>query len=102
MKKIVVIGGGIVGASFAYHASQYDLKKITILTEALPCDQRQATSNTWGWVNGYTNNDRRYADFRLANLDYWPTFIQQRKKRKKKEKGEGRGDGEGTGRQHTR
>ena len=77
MKKIVVIGGGIVGASFAYHASQYDLKKITLLTEALPGDQRQATSNTWGWVNGYTNNDRRYADFRLANLDYWPKLLQK-------------------------
>ena len=77
MKKIIVIGGGIVGASFAYHASKYDLKKITILTDALPGDKKQATSNTWGWVNGYTDNDKSYADFRLANLDYWPKLLQE-------------------------
>ena len=77
MKKIIVIGGGIVGASFAYHASKYDLKKITILTDALPGDTKQATSNTWGWVNGYSNNDKNYADFRLANLDYWPKLLQE-------------------------
>ncbi|MDA9601784.1 FAD-binding oxidoreductase [Alphaproteobacteria bacterium] len=77
MKKIIVIGGGIVGASFAYHASKYDLKKITILTDALPGDTKQATSNTWGWVNGYSDNDKKYADFRLANLDYWPKLLQE-------------------------
>ena len=77
MKKIIVIGGGIVGASFAYHASKYDLKKITILTDALPGDTKQATSNTWGWVNGYSDNDKNYADFRLANLDYWPKLLQE-------------------------
>ena len=77
MKKIIVIGGGIIGASFAYHASKYDLKKITILTDALPGDKKQATSNTWGWVNGYSDNDKNYADFRLANLDYWPKLLQE-------------------------
>ena len=77
MKKIIVIGGGIVGASFAYHASKYDLKKITILTDALPGDTKQATSNTWGWVNGYSDNDKNYADFRLANLEYWPKLLQE-------------------------
>ena len=77
LKKIIVIGGGIIGASFAYHASKYDLEKITILTDALPGDKKQATSNTWGWVNGYTDNDKTYADFRLANLDYWPKLLQE-------------------------
>ena len=77
MKKIIVIGGGIVGASFAYHASKYNLEKITILTDALPGDKKQATSNTWGWVNGYSDNDKNYADFRLANLDYWPKLLQE-------------------------
>ena len=77
MKKIIIIGGGIVGASFAYHASQYDIDKIIILSESLPGDMRQATSNSWGWVNGYADNDKNYADFRLANIDYWPQLIQK-------------------------
>ena len=87
MKKIIIIGGGIVGASFAYHASLYNSNKITILTDALPGDSKQATSNTWGWVNGYSNNDKDYADFRLANLDYWPKLLQEFKNFKYTSKG---------------
>ena len=51
------MGGGIVGASFAYHARLNDIKKISVITETLPGDNQQATTNTWGWVNGYANND---------------------------------------------
>ncbi len=87
MKKIIIIGGGIVGASFAYHASLYNSNKITILTDALPGDSKQATSNTWGWVNGYSNNDKDYADFRLANLDYWPKLLEELKNFKYTSKG---------------
>ena len=87
MKKIIIIGGGIVGASFAYHASLYNSNKITILTDALPGDSKQATSNTWGWVNGYSNNDKDYADFRLANLDYWPKLLEEVKNFKYTSKG---------------
>ena len=87
MKKIIIIGGGIVGASFAYHASLYNSNKITILTDALPGDSKQATSNTWGWVNGYSDNDKDYADFRLANLDYWPKLLEEVKNFKYSSKG---------------
>lgn len=77
LQNIIIIGGGIVGASFAYHASQYKINKITILSDALPGDQKQATSNSWGWINGYSQNDKVYADFRLANLEYWPKLIEK-------------------------
>ena len=87
MKKIIIIGGGIVGASFAYHASLYNSNKITILADALPGDSKQATSNTWGWINGYSNNDKDYADFRLANLDYWPKLLEEVKNSKYTSKG---------------
>ena len=87
MKKIIIIGGGIVGASFAYHASLYNSNKITILADALPGDSKQATSNTWGWINGYSNNDKDYADFRLANLDYWPKLLEEVKNFKYTSKG---------------
>ena len=70
------MGGGIVGASFAYHAHLNDIKKISVITETLPGDNQQATTNTWGWVNGYANNDEEYASFRLASLNYWPKLIE--------------------------
>ena len=68
--SIIIVGGGIVGASFAYHARLNDIKKISVITETLPGDNQQATTNTWGWVNGYANNDEEYASFRLASLNY--------------------------------
>jgi len=69
------VGGGIVGASFAYHAHINNINDILVITETLPGDKQQATTNTWGWVNGYANNDEEYASFRLASLDYWPKLI---------------------------
>ena len=70
------MGGGIVGASFAYHAHLNNINEISVITETLPGDKQQATTNTWGWVNGYANNDEEYASFRLANLNYWPKLIE--------------------------
>ena len=72
---MIIIGGGIIGASFAYHASLLGLDDVKILTSTLPGDQGQATSNTWGWVNGYSQHDKNYAAFRLANIKYWPKLI---------------------------
>ncbi|MGC6485524.1 MAG: NAD(P)/FAD-dependent oxidoreductase, partial [Candidatus Puniceispirillales bacterium] len=43
--------------------------------EALPGDPAQATSGTWGWVNGYADDDPDYAAFRVASLRYWPEMI---------------------------
>ena len=70
------MGGGIVGASFAYHAHLNNINAISVITETLPGDKQQATTNTWGWVNGYANNDEEYASFRLASLNYWPKLIE--------------------------
>ena len=87
MPKIVIVGGGIVGASFAYHANLAGFTEITILAEALPGDKSQATTNTWGWVNGYAANDKNYAAFRLANLKYWSQLIEYNNRLKKTSKG---------------
>ena len=76
ISKVIIVGGGIVGASFAYHAHLKNINQISVITETLPGDSQQATSNTWGWVNGYANNDEEYALFRLASLNYWPKLIE--------------------------
>ncbi len=75
LDKVLIIGGGIVGACFAYHAHLRGIKKITVVSSALPGERSQATSNTWGWVNGYASNDKAYAAFRLASVQYWPEFL---------------------------
>ena len=67
---MIIVGGGIVGASFAYHAHLRGVSEITQITGTLSTDKEQATGNTWGWVNGYSPNDKKYAAFRLANLKY--------------------------------
>ena len=72
---MIIVGGGIVGASFAYHAHLMGVSEITQITGTLSTNKEQATSNTWGWVNGYASNDKKYADFRLANLKYWSKLI---------------------------
>mgnify|MGYP001358602670 CR=1 FL=1 len=74
---MIIVGAGIIGASFAYHANKAGLKKITVLSSDLPGEEKQATTNTWGWINGYARNDKSYADFRLANLNYWPKIINE-------------------------
>jgi len=48
LNNIIIIGGGIVGASFAYHAKINQINKILLLSDALPGDSKQATTNTWG------------------------------------------------------
>ena len=74
---MIIVGAGIVGASFAYHAHQKGVNQITVLSSDLPGDKNQATTNTWGWVNGYASNDKSYASFRQANLNYWPKLINE-------------------------
>tara|TARA_Y100001954_G_scaffold145899_1_gene155305 strand:+ start:694 stop:1779 length:1086 start_codon:yes stop_codon:yes gene_type:complete len=74
---MIIIGAGIIGASFAYHANKSGLNQITVLSSDLPGEKNQATTNTWGWVNGYARNDKSYADFRMANLNYWQNIINE-------------------------
>ena len=74
---MIIVGGGIVGASFAYHAKKIGVKDISLLTATLPGDNAQATSNSWGWVNGYAPDDKNYSIFRLANLEYWPRLLKE-------------------------
>ena len=73
---MIIVGGGIVGASFAYHAHLRGVSEIIQITGIHSTDKEQATSNTWGWVNGYSPNDKKYAAFRLANLKYWSKLIE--------------------------
>ena len=73
--RVIIIGGGIIGASFAWHARKHGVDDLTVLAAALPGDAAQATTGSWGWVNGYADDDPDYAAFRVASLRYWPEMI---------------------------
>lgn len=75
--RMIIIGSGIIGASFAWHLRQHSIENLSVFAEALPGDPAQATSGTWGWVNGYSDDDPDYAAFRVASLRYWPEMMAQ-------------------------
>ena len=47
-KRMIIIGGGIIGASFAWHLRRHGVDDLVVMAEALPGDPKQATSGTWG------------------------------------------------------
>jgi glycine/D-amino acid oxidase-like deaminating enzyme len=62
---VVVVGGGIVGASIAWHLA-HDAK-VTVVAEQLG---GVATPNSFAWINAATD-DRAYYDFRIHSIERW-------------------------------
>lgn len=63
---VVVIGGGIVGASIAYHLSEH--ANVTIVAKELG---GVATPNSFAWVNAVSGDPQYYYDFRFRSLERW-------------------------------
>jgi glycine/D-amino acid oxidase-like deaminating enzyme len=62
---VIVVGGGIVGASIAWHLA-HDTK-VTVVAEQLG---GVATPNSFAWINAATD-DRTYYDFRIHSIERW-------------------------------
>ena len=62
--RVGVVGGGIVGASMAYHLSRAGAR-VTLFERAQPGSG--ATQNSFAWVNAFAS-DRKYRALRLASL----------------------------------
>ena len=66
--NIVVIGGGIVGSSIAWHLSHSNNTHVTILASELG---GVATPNSFAWINSASDNDKFYYDFRYRSMKRW-------------------------------
>ncbi|KAF5982627.1 Opine oxidase subunit B [Fusarium coicis] len=64
--NLVVIGGGIVGASIAWHLSSET--NVTIIAEDIG---GVATPNSFAWLNTASSDKKFYYDFRLRSLEHW-------------------------------
>ncbi|KXJ85867.1 glycine/D-amino acid oxidase, deaminating [Microdochium bolleyi] len=69
---VVVIGGGIVGASVAWHLASQDAN-VTIVAEHLG---GVATPNSFAWINAATS-DKTYYDFRIRSIQRWHEINQR-------------------------
>lgn len=74
MKRIIVIGTGILGASTAYHLAKRNVEVVTVDRS----DQGQATSAAAGIINPWLTKRRNQAWFQLAKNGacFYPDLIQ--------------------------
>ncbi|MDX2142482.1 MAG: FAD-binding oxidoreductase [Rhodospirillaceae bacterium] len=65
--KVGVVGGGILGASIAYHLTQAGAE-VTVFEKKAPATG--ATFNSMAWINPFTR-DKHYVALRLQSLAAW-------------------------------
>jgi glycine/D-amino acid oxidase-like deaminating enzyme len=66
--NILVIGGGIVGSSIAWHLSHSNNTHVTVLASELG---GVATPNSFAWINSASDNEKFYYDFRYRSMKRW-------------------------------
>lgn len=68
----IVIGGGIIGASIAWHLAQES--NVTIIAEKIG---GVATPNSFAWINAGGPDDPTYYDFRNRSMEHWREMTEQ-------------------------
>ena len=68
-KKVIVIGGGIIGASTAFHLAR-DGADVTVLEQASMMGS-VATGHSWAWLNASWGNPPDYVALRMESLKQW-------------------------------
>ena len=69
--KIAVVGGGVVGASIAFHLSTYG-KSVTVFDKGAPGSG--ATGHSFAWLNAFGKLPRHYFDLNHRSMDLWTRF----------------------------
>ena len=73
-QNVVVIGGGIVGSSIAWHLSQSNTTNTTIVAAKVG---GVATPNSFAWVNAGSTDAKFYYDFRRRSMNRWRQIEQE-------------------------
>ncbi len=68
-KKIFVVGGGIIGASAAFHLARAGAQ-VTLFEQAAN-PGGLATANSWAWLNASWGNPPDYVRLRMESLKQW-------------------------------
>jgi glycine/D-amino acid oxidase-like deaminating enzyme len=68
-KKIIVLGGGIIGASAAFHLARGGAS-VTLMEQA-PAIASVATAHSWAWLNASWGNPPPYVSLRMESLRQW-------------------------------
>ena len=74
-KRVVVIGGGIVGSSIAFHLAQRDCE--VTLIDRDPEPPEKASHASFAWMNARDKNPRAYHDLNRRSLDMWSRFVER-------------------------
>ncbi len=72
MKRVIVIGSGIIGASIAWRLTK-EGAHVTVL-DAQEAPGGIATAGSWAWINASWGNDREYVALRMRAMVGWREY----------------------------
>ena len=75
MKKVVIVGAGIIGASLGYYLSQRNDISVTLLERDIP--GAGASGHSFAWVNAFGKDPREYHTLNRRSLDMWYRLAHQ-------------------------
>ena len=75
MKKVVIVGAGIIGASLGYYLSQRDNIAVTFLERDTP--GAGASGHSFAWANAFGKDPREYHTLNRRSLDMWYRLAHQ-------------------------
>lgn len=73
--ETIIIGGGVVGNSIAYHLSERDKEGILVLDKKFPMTGTSGSTQAWVWVHNKTPSS--YAEFSMYSAELYP-YLQKK------------------------
>ena len=74
-RKIVVVGGGIVGATIAFHVADRGAQ-VTVVDAGSP-GEGETSRASFGWINAREKGPKAYHTLSRRSLDMWSRFAQR-------------------------
>ena len=68
--ETIVIGGGVIGSSIAYHLSERYKKGVLVLDKKYPMNGTSGSTQAWVWV--HTKTPSWYAEFSMYSAELYP------------------------------